>query len=108
MAIQLDRFGSNDLTLVELLSGLVSTLVINTVNSAPPVITGLGLYDLGTAGTNDLSNTHGVRLPCKVDVSRDGTLVGATDGSGNAFIWTPANGKVTLGSGMKFTAGCEG
>ena len=82
---------------------LVSTLVITNsivVTSTPPVIAGLGLYDLGTAGTNRLNNTHGVRLFCKVDVSKDGTLAGATDGNTNAFLWTPGNGKVTLGSSM--------
>ena len=38
------------------------------------------------------------KAPYIADVSKDGTLAGSTDSSGNPFIWTAAHGKVTLGA----------
>ena len=64
-----------------------------------PAAFGTGLVDLGPAGAASFdSNVGDNKPPCIVDVSKDGTVAGGTDSSGNPFIWTAANGKVSIGS----------
>jgi hypothetical protein len=62
---------------------------------------GSSLTDLGALSTTGLLTPGGAggQQPYIVDVSKDGTLAGSTDSGGNAFIWTPAGGKVTIGAG---------
>jgi len=64
-----------------------------------PAAWAANLVDLGPAGpaTWD-SNVADDMAAYIVDVSKDGTLAGGTDSSGNPFIWTAANGKVFIGS----------
>ena len=61
----------------------------------------VGLFDLGPAAPNRLAEPGRQRhkQTYKVDVSKDGTLAGGTDASGNAFLWTSVNGKVAIGAG---------
>jgi hypothetical protein len=62
---------------------------------------GSSLTDLGALGATALLTPGGAggQQPYIVDVAKDGRLAGGTDSSGNAFIWTPAGGKVTIGTG---------
>jgi hypothetical protein len=60
-----------------------------------------GLVDLGTiCGAAWDVNIGTDKPPYVVDISRDGTLAGGTDSSGRVFIWTPANGKVLIGTNL--------
>ena len=66
-----------------------------------PTAFSTGLVDLGPAGGASWdSNIGNDKPPYVVDVSRDGTLAGGTDSSGHAFIWTPGNGKVVIGTNL--------
>jgi GH25 family lysozyme M1 (1,4-beta-N-acetylmuramidase) len=87
-------------------ANLVTTLVIggtftNPPPPPPPPNKVVGLFDLGPAGPTGLANPggNGVKQTYIVDVSKDGTLAGGTDSSGNAFLWTSASGKVSIGTG---------
>lgn len=93
-------------------SSLVTTLAVMVGGSMAAF--GGGIIDLGPAGNRNLSApspTAGLTLDSYftnrpqtavylVDVSKDGTLAGGTDASGNAYIWTPRYGKVTIGAGV--------
>jgi hypothetical protein len=68
---------------------------------AATVALGSNLTDLGALNGTGLLTPGGAggQQPYIVDVSKDGTLAGSTDSGGNAFIWTPTGGKVTIGAG---------
>jgi hypothetical protein len=80
---------------------LVHLIAFTAVAAWPMAAWAGSLTDLGAIKATSLSNPggNGVRQWYDVDVSKDGKLVGSTDSSGNAFIWTSAGGIVTIGSG---------
>lgn len=78
-------------------------VIILAIMAGVPAATGSGLWDLGTASTRGSWVTYPYPETAlyMVDVSSDGTLAGGTDASGNAFVWTPTYGKVTLGTSVR-------
>ena len=79
---------------------LLSHLITLAVMAGLPTAFGSGLVDLGPAGIPNFDSNVGNNKPTYiVDVSKDGALAGATDNSGNGFIWTAGTGKVLIGAG---------
>jgi hypothetical protein len=64
-----------------------------------PTALGQHLYDLGAIGPTGLQDPHKVLQPYLVRLAKDGRLAGGTASSGNAFLWTPAGGVVSIGAG---------
>ena len=80
-------------------SKLCSQLMVLAVMAGVPAAFGAGLVDLGPAGPANWDPHIGNnKAPYIADVSKDGTLAGSTDSTGNPFIWTAPHGKVTLGT----------